>query len=167
MYNGKIMKKSRDYPPFHEWKWKTYDRKKTVELDEFIERHTEDVFFIGIDSQNYLKRRRTCVFTTALIAYTQGKGGNIILHTDTVPAITNLRPRLLIEAMRSLEIAWYLSEKIPAENLIGIHLDVNKSLKFKSGQYHDELSGYIMAQGFKCFTKPDAWAASSTADKVC
>ena len=156
-----------NYTTFNEWVWTTYSKGEVSTIDQFIDQHDKAEYYIGTDSQNYLKRRRTCVFTTALIAYTQGKGGNIILHTDTVPAITNLRPRLLIEAMRSLEIAWYLSEKIPADNLIGIHLDVNKSLKFKSGQYHDELSGYIMAQGFKCFTKPDAWAASSTADKVC
>ena len=158
--------KNSNYSPIEEWKWRQYDGKHKADLDEFIAKHRNDLFFIGTDSQSYSKKNVT-VFTTALIAYTMHKGGSVILHRDRVPRMEHLRQRLLMEAMRSLEIAWYLNERIPSESLIGIHLDVNQSLKYKSGQYKDELVGLVVGQGFKALVKPDSWAANSVADSRC
>ena len=151
------------HPPFSEWNWRSYDGKREVNLDDFVARHLDDLFFIGTDSQN----KRTCVFTTALIAYKMGLGGSIIIFRQKVPYIESLRQRLLMEAMRSLETAWYIDKNIPDKNLITIHLDVNKNLKFKSGKYKNELVGLITGQGFLACVKPDAWAASGAADKKC
>lgn len=159
--------KKTEYPPFAEWKWKRYDGHKKADIDEFIETHRNEMFFIGTDSQNYLKRKKICVFTTVLIAYKMGKGGAIITHTDRVACLDSLRQRLLLEAMRSLETAWYLDSKVASENIIGIHLDVNSNLRYKSAKYKDELVGLVAAQGFNALVKPDAWAASSVADSKC
>ena len=153
------------YPSFPEWTWKSYDGTKDIELNAFLEKNKEELveFYIGTDSQTYGKK---CTMTTVLIAYKRGKGGNIIVHIQKLPSFENLRQRLLGEAMRSLETAWYVSPKIK-KNTVVIHLDVNADLKFRSGQYKDELVGLIMSQGFDCTYKPNSWASSKVADSKC
>jgi len=158
--------KKPEWPPFVEWQWRSYDGKHKIDIEQFVEDHKADLFFIGTDSQNYSKKR-TCIFTTVLIAYTLRRGGAVITHKHGVPYMDSLRQRLLMEAMLSLEVGWFLDRRIKKESIIGIHLDVNHSLKYKSGQYKDELVGLVMAQGFRCLVKPDAWAASSVADSRC
>ena len=156
----------RTHPNFSEWNWKTYSDQKIYSIEDFVEENKNASFYIGTDSQNH-RKRNACVFTSALIAYEMGKGGKILTHSDKLPVIDNLRERLLMEAMRSLEVAWFLHPKIPSEAVVSIHLDVNDNLKFKSGKYKDELVGLIMAQGFEVTHKPNSWAASSVADSRC
>jgi len=161
----KIHKKDQwGYSPFTEWKWKSYDNTEFVSIDEFIADHKVDDIFIGTDSQT---EKGKCTLTTALIAYRWGTGGSIIIHTQRVPSFASLRQKLVAEAMRSLETAWYVNPKISTENVLVIHLDINSNLKWQSGQYRDELVGMIAAQGFLCKSKPDAWAASSVSDRKC
>ena len=156
-----------NYLPFKEWKWRSYDGKNRIDIEEYVKSKRDDCyFFIGTDSQNYSKKRN-CVFTSVLIAYKMHRGGSVVIHRDTVSYMDSLRQRLLMEAMRSLEIAWWLTQHIPKDNVIGIHLDVNQSLKFKSGQYKDELVGLVCAQGFQAIVKPDSFAASKCADRKC
>jgi predicted RNase H-related nuclease YkuK (DUF458 family) len=152
------------YPIIEEWEWKTYDGKKTINIDSFIEDHIEDEFYIGTDSQvkgNYTK------FTTALIAYRRGTGGYIICFSQRTKDKGNMRPRLFSEAMRSLTAAYYLDLKIPKEAIINIHLDVNGNDNFKSHSCKEDIVGMIMYQGtrFKPMWKPDAWGSSKAADR--
>lgn len=163
-----IKKDGRSYAPFAEWVWRSFDGKKKVDIDEFISAHKEDFFMIGTDSQNYSKNS-VCKFTSALIAYRMGRGGSVIISTDKMPFMdkTRLRQRLLLEAMRSLEVAWYLDSKVNDKSIIQVHLDVNPNLKWRSSQYKEELVGLISSQGFKYAIKPDSFAASGVADKRC
>lgn len=153
-----------DYPLFTTWDWKTYDGHNVVNIKDFMDFKKDCEFFVGTDSQNYRKGKKHCIFTTVLIAYSRGKGGSIIIHTDKTPYMEHLRQRLLLEAMRSLETAWYIDSAIKKTSAVTIHLDVNGNLKYKSALYKDELVGLVMAQGYKCIHKPNAWAASSVAD---
>ena len=73
----------------------------------------------------------------------------------------------MLEAMRSLEVAWYMDSKVPSKNVIEIHLDINSNLRYRSSQYKNELIGLVSSQGFQCLIKPDAWAASGAADRKC
>lgn len=161
---GKVRNDIWSYPPFAEWIWKSYDNSRTVSIDEFIASHQTAEFFVGTDSQT---EKGKCTLTTALIAYNWGKGGSVIIHTQKVPKFNSLRQKLIAEAMRSLETAWYADPKIPEESKIVIHVDVNANLKWMSGQYRDELVGMIMAQGFHPAIKPDSWGSSKVADKRC
>jgi len=155
------------YRPFSEWIWKNYDGTDRVIVRDFVKSKSEDTYFmIGTDSQNYSKRSM-CTFTTVLIAYNLGRGGSVILHRDRVSYIPNLRQRLLLEAMRSLEVAWNVDSLISSKNIIEIHLDINSNIKFKSGQYKEELVGLVAAQGYKAIIKPYAFAASKAADRKC
>ena len=152
------------YPEFSTWGWQTYTGHKPTTIKEFLDAHKADEFFIGTDSQNYRKKKRVCVFTTVLIAYHRGKGGQIIMHTDTTPYMEHLRQRMMLEALRSLETAWHIDSLIKTTTPICIHLDVNANLRYKSSQYKDELVALIMAQGYTAAHKPHAWASSSVAD---
>lgn len=155
-----------DYDPFDQWIWRDYEGKNKVDPQEFVEAHKENYIFIGTDSQCYSKKRVT-MFTTVIIAYQMGFGGTIIMSKDKTSFMDSLRQRLLMEAMRSLEAAWFVDRFLPPENVITIHLDVNQNLKWKSARYKDELVGLVAGQGFKAICKPDAWAASGVADKRC
>ena len=163
------MKKSKNiygYKDFSTWKWRNFDGTEEVSIDDYVQKNRDRVFIIGTDSQNY-RGASKCTFTSMLIAYNPGRGGTAILHKNTVPYMDNLRQRLLMEAMRSLELAWHVDAQIDSESVLTIHLDVNDSLKYKSGRYRDELVGLIVAQGFNARVKPDAWGASQVADLKC
>jgi len=169
----RVKKLNHSYKPFEKWDWRSFGNpRKKISVDEFVAQNINNsVFYIATDSQNYSKKK-TCVFTTAIIVHYMGEdgigaGGRAIIHTDKVSYMESLRQRLLMEAFRSLEAAWYTDKIIPEDNVITVQLDVNKNLKFKSAKYHEELVGLVIAQGFKCATKPDAWGASSVADKKC
>lgn len=158
----------REYAPFDEWVWKSYDGRKKVNIDEFIENHKNEVFIIGTDSQPHSKRQ-ICTFASVLVAYEWGRGGAIIIHRDKTPFMdkSRLRQRLLLEAMRSLEVAWYLDSKINDKSIISVHLDVNPNLKWMSSKYKEELVTLVASQGFKYVIKPDAFGASKVADRKC
>jgi len=156
------------YRPFDEWAWKSYDGKRKMFVVDFVNAQPKDetFFMIGTDSQNYSKKR-ICIFTSVLIGYRLHHGGSVIIHRDKVPYMQSLRQRLLMEAMRSLEVAWHIDSLVPSKNIIEIHLDVNANTKFKSGRHKDELIGLVASQGYRCLIKPDAWAASGAADRKC
>lgn len=159
-----VKKDQWSYAPFKEWIWKSYDNSTVVSIDDFIRQHVDGEFIIGTDSQT---EKGKCALTTAFIAYHWGRGGSVIIHTQKVPEFQSLRQKLIAEAMRSLETAWYVDPKIPEESTIVIHVDVNPNVKWMSGQYRDELVGMIMAQGFHPAIKPDSWGSSKVADKRC
>jgi predicted RNase H-related nuclease YkuK (DUF458 family) len=154
-----------DYLPFDQWTWKNYDGTEKININDFINKHNEEdrYFIIGTDSQN----DKLCIFTTVLIAYKLGKGGTIIMHRDKVPYVQSLRQRLVMEAMRSLEVAWHIDPMIASKSTVEIHLDVNPNIKFNSGKYKEELVGMIVGNGFLCRIKPNAVGASKCADRKC
>lgn len=174
------MKKNQEfYKSFEEWKWKSFsDTKKSLDIEQFVinnyslGRH----FHVGTDSQSYSDHT---LFATALVAHDKHLGGKIAIHKEKYTSVfSSLRQRLIIEAMKTLEVAWYLDQILPSDGKIRLHLDVNNEIKFKSGSYKEELVGMIMGQGYVSyretkddkhprivFWKPDSWAAQSVADR--
>jgi predicted RNase H-related nuclease YkuK (DUF458 family) len=176
-----VVSNQHKYPEFKEWVWKSFsDHKKILNLEDFIiiNYNKGRIFHVGTDSQVYGKKT---VFATALVAHNRTQGGEIAIHKykDLMP-YPALRPRLIMEAMITLEVSWYLDQILPANGKIRLHIDVNNELQFKSGQYKEELVGMIMGQGYISyrdvkdhdnhprivFWKPDSWAAQSVADRV-
>ena len=162
-----------NYDSFPSWKWKTFNDGTLIDPEDFIKDHMDYMFFVGTDSQNYKRRgsKHTC-FTSAIVAYKMGTGGLSIIHDDKTDFIESLRQRLLMEAMRSLECAWFMDQTLSEKNAITIarpqiHLDVNTDHKHDSSRYRQELVGLITAQGFEAVCKPYAWAASCLADRRC
>lgn len=160
-----------EYPPVEQWKWRSYDGTKSINIDEFIASHQDCNFYIGTDSDPVGNHTN---FATCLIARLEvdghGKGGYIIVskqRTAEKDAKKLMRPRLISEAMRSLSLAYYLDTRIPPDDVIHIHLDVNPCIDFKSNQCYDQMVGMIMSQGirFKPVCKPNSWAATKVADR--
>lgn len=154
------------YPPIEDWVWKSFDKSKIVSVNDFIEEHKNDDFYIGTDSN---VKNKHANFSTSLIAYRNGTGGFIIISGQRTPDKGAMRPRLLSEAMRSLQVAYFLDSKVPKETTIEIHLDVNGDPKWKSNMCKEELVGMILAQGtrFRPAWKPDAWGSNKAAHKSC
>jgi predicted RNase H-related nuclease YkuK (DUF458 family) len=168
---------------FEDWQWKHYTNDELTTVKDFISKYPAAEFYIGTDSQIHSVRKKKAKywkFTTCLVAYTRRKGGNAILSSEVIDVpdhltgqltreqrLPILRQRLLNEASRSLQVAWYLNEIVNGDQIITIHLDVNANLRWDSAKYKDELVGYVSAQGFNCEHKPNAWAASWAADGRC
>ena len=70
-----------------------------------------------------------------------------------------------LEVEKSIAIALKILRDIPTVN-IELHLDVSPSeKKEKSSKFADMLIGYARGVGFECKVKPEAFAATSIADK--
>lgn len=150
----------RDYPPVVDWKWRNYSGVE-MSIGEFLSKHTDcENFYIGTDSRVFGSH---ITYTSVIVAYKRGKGGSIAVHRAKVQSKDGIRRRLLIEAMRSVECAWFLEPRIPKTSGIVVHLDVNSNLKFESSNYLNELVGLVVSQGFNVQVKPDAWAATQAA----
>jgi len=124
---------------------------------------SEYEFFVGTDSQ-IRKKEKKVTYATCVVLYKKGKGGRIFISKETKKIPNSLKERLAMEVWKSLETSMEfikLKENLP----ITIHVDVNKSKKFKSGEYVQELSSLVTSQGFKCEVKPDSWCAQSIADR--
>lgn len=150
----------RDYPPIHEWKWRNYNSVE-IDVEKFINSHKDcETFYIGTDSRVF---GPIIAYTTVIVAYKRGRGGSIVFFREKVQSKDGIRRRLLIEAMRSVECAWFLEPKIKNTSEMVVHLDINSNLKYESSNYLNELVGLVVSQGFNVEYKPNAWAATTAA----
>lgn len=121
--------------------------------------------YIGSDSFIY---KKFCVLSSVICLYNEEeRSGGIYFYSKEnllkrdFPTLTQ---RLIHEATNSIELGMEISEQIP-EVKLELHLDVNSDKKAASSKLADSLSGYVKASGFECKIKPEAWAASTIADK--
>ena len=142
---------------------------ESVSLQDIIslaDKDCEYQIFLGTDSQLH-KNIRSVIYATCIILYKKGKGGAIFTKKKKTLISATLKERLMKEVWLSLEIAFELSTLLTKNIELIIHIDVNKSTKYKSGHYINELVSLVAGQGFKVIVKPDAWAAQSVADRFC
>ncbi|MFZ5642772.1 MAG: ribonuclease H-like YkuK family protein [Bacillota bacterium] len=118
---------------------------------------------IGSDSQ---VRQETC-FITAVVVHRLGKGARYYYRKKVQRKIKSLRQKIFYETALSLEIgskiANFLAESGLDDLEVEIHIDVGKQ-----GETRDlirEVVGMVTGSGFQAKIKPDAYAASSVADK--
>ena len=76
--------------------------------------------------------------------------------------------RMVYEVGKSVEVAYEIAPlmdlyEIPLE----IHADINPDPLHDSNKALQSAVGYILGMGYSFKVKPDAWAASSGADKYC
>ena len=148
--------------------FKNYDGKEVDIINEIknkLEEGYEYRLYIGTDSQVNRKYKKT-VYSTVIVLHKANKGGIIFVKKNEKRRLIALRERLMNETWYSLECAYKLVESLPKDTLeIQIHIDCNKDKKFASGQYVEELVGFVVNQGFVCIIKPDSWVATKVADK--
>lgn len=122
--------------------------------------------YIGTDSQVIKKE---CIFSTAICLHggDNQEGGKYYIrkvkfNADKFPSLLS---RISSEVEKSIAIAMKILNDIPKVN-IELHLDVSPSEKQeKSSKFADMLIGYAKGVGFECKVKPDAFAATTIADK--
>lgn len=118
---------------------------------------------IGSDSQ--VKRETS--FVTAVIVHRMGKGARYYYRKKTQRRIKSLRQKIFYETALSLEIGSmvnnFFSNSGFDELNVEIHIDVGTHGETKS--LIREIVGMVTGSGFQAKIKPDAFGASSVADK--
>ncbi|WP_027364310.1 ribonuclease H-like YkuK family protein [Desulfotruncus alcoholivorax] len=118
---------------------------------------------IGTDS---MVREETC-FITAVVVHRLGKGARYYYRKIKHRKIKSIRQKVFYETALSLElggqIAKFFSESGFAELQVEIHIDVGLQGETKS--LIKEVVGMVTGSGFQAKIKPEAYGASSVADK--
>ena len=120
---------------------------------------------IGTDSQTYGPDTE---FATAIVFLREQKGGFMFLQNEKVTRPLRLKERLLLEVSKSIEISYALCDILDKHNVeLEVHADINTDPQFRSNEALNEAMGYILSMGFAFKAKPDAFASTSCANKVC
>lgn len=119
---------------------------------------------VGSDSQAFYDK---ISFVTTICAHHKTKGalGYYVKHKANKDEFPTLRARISAEAYNSLELAFWIKEKLPSEAELEIHLDIGSDpTKCATFKFAKELTKLVQSQGFCCKIKPDSWAGSGVAD---
>ena len=120
---------------------------------------------IGTDSQ--VKGKET-EFATVIVFLREHAGGFMFIHNDKTLIKYSIKERMLVEVAKSIEIAYELCNLFTEYNVdMEVHADINTNPQFKSNEALREAMGYILGMGFAFKAKPEAFASSCCADKVC
>lgn len=133
---------------------------------------------IGTDSQKVSKGEYK--FATVILISTSedlggvvvGRGGMIISTTffytfkNTDKELVN--ERMVFEVGKSIEIAYEIAPLLDLYEIpLEIHADINPDPAHDSNKALQQAVGYILGMGYEFKIKPNAWAASTAADKKC
>jgi len=106
-------------------------------------------------------------FVTAIILRRVGKGGRYFWTRSSEGIYRELSQRIYREALFSFDWAKAIMESLESKTMLNfnleIHVDVGHNGKTRS--LIDGVVGMIVGGGFPVKIKPDAYAASSVADK--
>jgi uncharacterized protein len=120
---------------------------------------------IGTDSQVY---GNVIHFATAIVFLREKKGGFMYVQKFQSKQSMTLRERMITEVAKSVEIAYALCDLLDKYNVaLEVHADINTNPDFESNVALKEAMGYILGMGFEFKAKPNSFASSSCADKVC
>lgn len=120
---------------------------------------------IGTDSQ--VKGAET-EFATVIVFLREGHGGFMFIHNEKTTHRYTIKERMLVEVAKSIEIAYELCNLFSLYNVeMEVHADINTSPNFKSNDALKEAMGYILGMGFAFKAKPEAFASSCCANKMC
>lgn len=136
---------------------------------EAIKRETDKGFklkvCIGTDSQ--VKGHET-EFATVIVFLREHAGGFMYIYNEKTRHKYHIKERMLVEVAKSIEIAYELRDLFIEYNVeMEVHADINTNPHFKSNDALKEAMGYILGMGFAFKAKPEAFASSCCADKVC
>ena len=124
---------------------------------------------IGTDSQTKSTNGHPEIdYVTAIVVHRRGKGARYFWRKEKKSRIPVLRDKIYTETQMSLDTAQEFVPLLrravsPAKYDLEIHIDVGSL-----GPTRDmikEVVGMVTGNGFVAKTKPDAWGASTVADK--
>ena len=106
-------------------------------------------------------------YVSAIVVHKVGKGGRYYWARKQEKKTFSLRQRIWREAWLSFELAQRLLKGLSSFSLLAfnmeIHVDIGENGPTK--EMIDEVVGMIIGSGFSVRIKPQAYAASSVADK--
>lgn len=119
---------------------------------------------IGTDSQVI---KGSTHFISAVIVHRLGKGARYYYRKKTHRKIKSLRQKIFFETALSLELGGLVAKKFAesgCEDLkVEIHIDAGTHGETK--ELIREVVGMVTGSGFRARIKPDAYGASSVADR--
>jgi len=120
---------------------------------------------IGTDSQ---VRNKVTEYATVIVFLREKKGGFMFISNYKSRKQMKLKERMITEVAKSVEVAYSLCDLLDLYDVaLEVHADINTDPEFQSNTALKEAMGYILGMGFVFKAKPDAFASSSCADKVC
>lgn len=120
---------------------------------------------IGTDSQ--VKGSET-EFATVIVFLREHNGGFMFISNEKLKQQFHIKERMLMEVARSVEIAYELCNLFILYHIeMEVHADINTNPSFKSNDALKEAMGYILGMGFAFKAKPEAYASSCCADRIC
>jgi predicted RNase H-related nuclease YkuK (DUF458 family) len=155
-------------------------------LEKIIESELEKGYklkvSVGTDSQKAGGRGNYKFATVILITTTENLGDGVVVGRGGILISTTyfnqfkiknsdkelVNERMVYEVGKSVEVAYEIAPlmdlyEIPLE----IHADINPDPLHDSNKALQSAVGYILGMGYSFKVKPDAYAASSGADKLC
>ncbi|KKQ95799.1 MAG: hypothetical protein UV74_C0013G0404 [Candidatus Woesebacteria bacterium GW2011_GWB1_43_14] len=145
--------------------------KMIQEIADFVEDEPDSFYrlVIGTDSQSRrVNDRHECIYITAIVIHRQGKGARYFWRKAFSEKTPVLRDKIYKETQISLDCAQELVPSLrnaitSAKYDLEIHIDVGPLGKTRD--MIKEVVGMVNGNGFTAKTKPQAWGASSVADK--
>jgi predicted RNase H-related nuclease YkuK (DUF458 family) len=120
---------------------------------------------IGTDSQ---VRGKITEFATVIVFLREKKGGFMFITNYKNEQQMSIRERMILEVGKSVEVAYALCHLLDEHKVeLEVHADINTDPSFESNVALKEAMGYILGMGFVFKAKPNAFASSACADKVC
>ncbi len=134
------------------------------DMKQYIEESTVPIeIVIGTDSQNSSETK----YVVVLAMYRVGQGGRFFYQVVKRPLVYNLRQKIYQETQMTLELAHQVSTIMIEEDVlhdIVIHLDIGTEGKTK--ELIAEIKGWVNAEGYEAFIKPEAYAACAIANVI-
>ena len=136
------------------------------EIVAMMERDPDAAYeiIVGTDSQTYYN---IAEYVSAIVIHRLGKGGRYLWQRRRERNPRSIRERIWREAWLSYELARRLVEALQEREVLGFHLEIHVDVG-RSGRTRElveEVVGMIRGGGFAVRTKPEAYAASTVADK--
>lgn len=146
-------------------------------FDEILSEGRTFKVCIGTDSQRRGKGYR---FASVIVVATYedlgggitvGRGCKVIGASYTSNRYTKnkegVKERMLFEVSKSIEVAMEIADLLDLYDIpLEVHADINPDVKWESSKALNEAVGYILGMGYDFKVKPDAWAATKSADKA-
>lgn len=142
------------------------------EIADFVDEEPSSFYslVIGTDSQTRKTNGRAEIdYVTAVVVHRIGRGARYFWKKQRKDGSNLiLRDRIYTETLMSLDVAQELVPEIrkvisPAKYDLEIHIDVGPLGPTR--EMIREVVGMVSGNGFKAKTKPQAWGASTVADK--
>jgi hypothetical protein len=169
-------------------KWKRNDIVITEPIVDYLAKLFDDEkargfdlkVSVGTDSQKAGKPGTYKFATVILITTSQDLGGGIIVGRGGMIVATTfyntfkqrakelVNERMVYEVGKSVEVAYEIAPLLDLYEIpLEIHADINPDPAHDSNKALQQAVGYILGMGYSFKVKPEAYAASSAADKRC